>query len=80
MSNYSLYSLISDRIDIGSKRLKTIDYCELVDKLKKKIIDLITLRDHLLLKCGRVSQIKRSDVEAAIDTDEYTLYLRPKKK
>ena len=79
-SNDSLYSLISDRIDIGSKRLKTIDYCELVDKLKKKIIDLITLRDHLLLKCGRVSQIKRSDVEAAVDTDEYTLYLKPKKK
>ena len=79
-SNDSLYSLISDRIDIGSKRFKTIDYCELVDKLKKKIIDLITLRDHFVLKCGRIEQINRSDVEAALDTDEYTLYLRPKKK
>ena len=79
-SNDSLYSLISDRIDIGSKRLKTIDYCELVDKLKKQIIDLITLRDHILLKCNRVGQIKSSDVEAALDNDEYTLYLKPKKK
>ena len=59
-------------------RRTDICYCRVA--FVTEIIDLITLRDHLLLKCGRVSQIKSSDVEAAIDTDEYTLYLRPKKK
>ena len=32
----------------------------------------------MLLKCGRLEQIKKSDVKAALDNNEYTLYLRPK--
>ena len=77
-SNDSIYSLSSDKIEIDK-----VDYCKIAEKLKKKIIDLINLRDHLVLKCGRVDPIRGRDIEDTLENvlvPQYRLYFKQKDK
>jgi len=77
-SNDSIYSLSSDKIEIDK-----VDYCKIAEKLKKKIIDLINLRDHLVLKCGRVDPIRGRDIEDTFENvliPQYRLYFKQKDK
>ena len=43
-------------------------YCQLAEEMKTKIMDLITLRDHLVMKCKCPKPITESDIYAEIDT------------
>ena len=77
-SSDSIYSLRSDKVEIDK-----IDYCKIADKLKKKIINLINLRDHLVLKCARVDPIRGRDIEDTLENvlvPQYRLYFKQTKK
>ena len=76
-SSDSIYSLRSDKVEIDK-----IDYCKIADKLKKKIINLINLRDHLVLKCARVDPIRGRDIEDTLENvlvPQYRLYFKQTK-
>ena len=77
-SNDSFYSLSSDKIEIH----KT-DYCTIAAKLKRKIIDLLSLRDHFVLKCGKVDPIQGRDIEDTLENvlvPRYSLYFKQTNK
>ena len=44
-------------------------YCQLAEEMKTKIMDLITLRDHLVMKCKCPKPITDSDINAEIDAE-----------
>ena len=77
-SNDSFYSLSSDKIEIH----KT-DYCTIAAKLKRKINDLLSLRDHFVLKCGKVEPIQGRDIEDTLENilvPRYNLYFKQTNK
>ena len=47
----------------------TNKYCQLAEEMKTKIMDLITLRDHLVMKCKCPKPITDSDINAEIDAE-----------
>ena len=51
----------------SNKNFTTNKYCELAEEMKTKIMDLITLRDHLVMKCKCPKPITESDIYDEID-------------
>ena len=52
----------------NNNNFTTNKYCQLAEEMKAKIIDLITLRDHLVMKCKCPKPITDSDIYDEIDS------------